>query len=294
MKTSLEAQSSCQTRLDYGRASSLVVFVVALLFCQAALGQRKEVAPDELLDVGVVEHLNDPLPLDAQFIDSQGKAVKLGDCFDGKLPVILTLNYSSCPMLCSLQLDGLFDGLKGMEKWNLGEQFRMVTISIDPMESTERSAKTREKYLKRYRREGSGEGYVCLTGKNKQIKQVADAVGFKYRYVPETGEYSHVAVTMICTPDGRLSRYLNGVEYDPQTVRLSLLEAAEGKIGTPMEQFFLFCFQYDSTTGKYAPAAFKLMKFGAISIVLVVGGVLIVYWRRESRRVRTEETVDSQ
>jgi len=257
-------------------------------------GGRKEAPPDELKQVGVEEHADTQLPLDLEFVDHTGKRVQLGDYFDGKLPVVLTLNYSSCPMLCSLQLDGLFDGFKGMSNWNLGDKYRMVTVSIDPTESTERTAMTRQKYLKRYGRAGAGEGYSCLTGKNKQITQLAKAVGFKYRFVPETGEYAHTAVTMICTPDGRLSRYLYGVEYNPQTLRLSLLEASQGKIGSPVDQLILYCFQYDATAGKYAPSAFRLMKLGAVSIVLVMGGVLLVFWRREAKRPRTEEVVESQ
>ncbi len=271
---------------------TLLCGVVVLLGCSAAYAQRKEEAPSDLLGVGVTEHLNDQLPLDLPFVDFNGTAVKLGDYFDATHPVVLTLNYSNCPMLCSLQLDGLFDALKEM-KWDLGNEYRMVTVSIDPTEPSERAAMTREKYLQRYGRPGCGAGYAVLTGKSKQIKELTDIVGFQYRYVPETGEYAHTAVTMICTPDGRLSRYLYGVEYDQQTLRLSLLEAAQGKIGTSMEQFLLFCFHYDAAKGKYGPAAFNLMKLGALTTVLVVGGALVVYWRRESGRTRTGESVES-
>jgi protein SCO1/2 len=262
-------------------SATLLLGLVVTACCSPALAQRKESRPDGLLEVGVEEHLEDKLPLDLEFVDHNGDAVTLRDYFDGELPVILTMNYSSCPMLCSLQLDGLFDGLVGIQDWDLGEKYRMVTVSIDPTEATERAAMTRQKYLQRYGRAGAGEGYACLTGKSKEIKQLADAVGYKYRYVPETGEYSHAAVTIICTPDGRLSRYLYGVEYIPQTVRLSLLEASEGKIGSTMDQLLLFCFQYDSTAGKYGPAALNLMKLGAFGIVLVVGSILFILWRRE-------------
>ena len=243
-----------------------------------------------MLEVGVTEHLNEQIPLDLEFVDSKGKAVKLSEYFDGQRPVVLTLNYSDCPMLCSLQLDGLFDGLKSM-KWDLGDQYRMVTVSIDPKERPSERRMTRDKYLRLYERAGAGAGYAFLTGKNDQIKKLADAVGFHYRYVPETGQYAHVAVTMICTPDGRLSRYLDGVEYDPQTLRMSLLEASEGKIGSPVDHLFLYCFQYDAASGKYGPSAFKLMRLGAGAMVLVVGGVLFVFWRREYRRraVRPEQ-----
>lgn len=245
-----------------------------------ALAQRTEALPEDLMEVGVTEHLNEQIPLDLPFVDSKGKAVKLADYFDGQLPVVLTLNYSDCPMLCSLQLDGLFDGLKQM-KLDLGKHYRILTVSIDPKEPTERAALTRDKYLRMYQRPGAGEGYAVVTGKNENIKKLADAVGFHYRYVPETGEYSHVAVTMICTPDGVLSRYLNGVEYNPQTLRLAVLEAAQGKIGGPMDRFFLYCFQYDSAAGKYGPSAFKLMRLGGAVMVLVIGGILVVYWRSD-------------
>ena len=153
-----------------------------------AHAQRKEAPPKDLLEVGVTEHLNEQIPLDLAFVDSKGQPVTLAEYFDGQRPVILTLNYSNCPMLCSLQLDGLFDGLKKV-KWNLGDQYRMVTVSIDPKESPERAAMTRDKYLRLYGREGVGGGYAFLTGKNEQIKKLADTVGFHYRYVPETGEY---------------------------------------------------------------------------------------------------------
>lgn len=252
-----------------------------LLLAGPAWGQRMEETPQELREVGVTEYLDGQLPLELEFVDSKGRKVKLAEYFDGQLPVLLTLNYSDCPMLCNLQLTGLFDGLQKV-KWDLGTQFRMVTVSIDPAEAYERAELTRQRYLKQYGRPGVGEGYVSLTGQQASIKRLADAVGFHYRYVPSTGEYAHSAVTMVCTPDGRLSRYLYGVEYDPQTLRLSMLEASQGKIGTSMDQLLLFCFMYDPASGKYGPSAMKLMRLGAVTMVLVVGGVLLVYWRRES------------
>jgi protein SCO1/2 len=268
------------------------VAAAVLVIClplATAWAQRLEATPKELLDVGITEHLNTQIPLDLNFVDQTGKPVTLAQYFDGSVPVILTMNYSNCPMLCSMQLDGLFHGLSEME-WKLGDNYRMVTVSIDPKESSERAAMTRDKYLRAYGREGVGSGYVFLTGKNEQIKQLADTVGFGYRYVPATGEYSHAAVTMICTPDGRLSRYLAGVEYDPQTLKMSLLEASEGKIGSPMDHILLYCFQYDASSGKYGPSAFKLMRIAAAGMVLVVGGVLAVYWRRESKRKTQDAT----
>ena len=268
-------------KTGYGTASAAVLLAGVFLVAPA-LGQRKESAPKDLLEVGITEHLSDQIPLDLPFVDSKGKAVTLGNYFDGSKPVLLTLNYSNCPMLCSLQLTGLFDGLKKMD-WSLGNEYRMVTVSIDPAETPERAALAKRRYLKQYGRADSGAGYECLTGKNEHIKRLADTVGFHYRYVPETGEFAHAAATFVCTPAGRLSRYLYGVEYDPQTVRFALLEASEGKIGTTVDQLLLFCFHYDSASGKYGPSAFKLMRLGGIATVFAVGSVLLVYWRRERK-----------
>jgi protein SCO1 len=267
-----------------------LVCLLTLLAASPTLGQRKEETPADLREVGVTEHRDQQIPLDLEFVDSKGRKVTLAEYFDGQLPVILTLNYSDCPMLCSLQLNGLFDGLKRVA-WDMGEQYRMLTVSIDPAETFERAEMTRQNYLRNYGRPGVGEGYASLTGEQAAIKRLADTVGFHYRYVPSTGEYAHSAVTMICTPDGRLSKYLYGVEYDPQTLRLSMLEASEGKIGSPMDQLLLFCFMYDPAAGKYGPSAMKLMRLGAVTMVLVVGGVLLVYWRRESGRDDRAEVV---
>lgn len=268
-----------------------VVFVLGLI-AAPAFGQRKEAPPEDLLDVGVTEHFDEQIPLELAFVDTKGKKVTLAEYFDGERPVVLTLNYSNCPMLCSLQLNGLFDGLKEMD-WAMGKEYQMLTVSIDPAESPERAAMSRERYLKQYGRPGSGGGYHCVTGKNENIKRLSDTIGFHYRYVPETGEYAHAAATFICTPDGRLSRYLYGVEYDPQTLRMSLLEASQGKIGTPMDQLLLFCFHYDAASGRYGPSAFKLMRLGGLVTVFIVGGILLVYWRKESRKIWKRRAVEA-
>jgi protein SCO1/2 len=254
-----------------------------------AQAPRKEPPPRELEEVGVVEQLNAELPLELPFVDWRGRQVRLSDYFDGKRPVILTLNYSACPMLCSLQLTGLFDALKKM-KWTMGEEYRMLTVSIDPKEVNEQAALARERYLRQYGRPAAAGGYDCLVGKEEHIKKLADTLGFKYRYVPETGEYAHAAVTFICTPGGRVSRYLYGVEYDPQTIRLSLAEASQGKVGSTMDKVLLFCFQYDASAGKYGPSALKLMRLGGIVTVLILAGVLIAFWRREPGLLQRAET----
>lgn len=249
----------------------------------ALAADRIEPAPREVQDVGVTEHLSAQLPLDLPFVDSSGKRVALRQFFDGKRPVIVTMNYSNCPMLCSLQLNGLFNGLQGME-WDLGGKFQMITVIIDPKESPQRAALTKKKYLVAYGRQGVSEGWHLLTGRDEDIKRLAGTLGFRYTYDPDTKQYAHAAVTFICTPQGKVARYLYGIEYDPQTLKLSLLEAAEGKIGTTLDRVVLFCFHYDATKGRYGPAAVKLMKAGGAVTLVVLAGMLAFFWRQGQRR----------
>jgi protein SCO1 len=267
------------------RMAAAMSVAVVLLGAPLARAQRTEPLPKELDGVGVTEHLGEQVPLDLQFVDSDGKPVALRQYFDGTRPVVLTLNYSNCPMLCSLQLNGLFDALKRMP-WPIGDKFQMITVSFDPLETSERAQLTKQKYLEIYRRAGGAEGWHVLTGKEENIKKLTNAVGFQYRYSEAKRQYFHVAVTYILTPDGHLSRYLYGVEYAPQTLRLSLLEAADGKIGSTADQILLFCYHYDAATGRYGPAAFRLMQIGGGITVLLVGGGIWMLRRREKAKKR--------
>ena len=261
----------------------LAIGIVWFGIASTALPQRMEPLPAELKGVGVTEHLDTRIPLDLEFTDSDGKPVVLEQFFDGTRPVVLTLNYSNCPMLCSLQLNGLFDSLERMP-WNIGDQFEMITVSIDPLETPERARMTKQSYLKIYRHPGAAEGWHFLVGREENIKKLADAVGFRYRYSENKRQYLHVAVTFILTPDGRVSRYLYGIEYDPQTLRLSLFEAADGKIGSTMDQILLFCYHYDAESGRYGPAAFRLMQIGGGLTVMILGGCLWILWRRDKTK----------
>ena len=270
--------------------AAIVLTAIGGLFADppSARAERKESLPKELEGVGVTEKLENQIPLDLEFKDSNGKRVKLEQYFDGERPMLLTLNYSNCPMLCSLQLNGLFDALKEM-RWDIGDQFEMITVSIDPLETTDRARLTKQKYLKGYRRAGAAEGYHCLTGRDEDIKKLAHEVGFRYKYVPDTRQYVHQAVTMVLTPDGRVSRYLYGVKYDPQTIRFSLIDASEGKAATTVDRIIMFCFHYDAEKGRYGPAAFRLMQVGGGFTVLVLGGAIWVYRRRERKKARVKQ-----
>ncbi|HLA84799.1 MAG TPA: SCO family protein [Thermoguttaceae bacterium] len=267
-------------------------FASLMLVATTALAQRTEPLPKELEGVGVTEHLDAQVPLDLEFMDDDGKPATLGQYFDRKRPVVLTMNYSNCPMLCDLQLTGLFEAL-GRMKWNIGEEFEMVTVGIDPLETPERARMTKQKYLKTYRRAGAAGGWHFLTGREENIKKLADTVGFHYRFAPESRQYLHVAVTFILTPDGRVSRYLYGVQYDPQTIRLSLFEASEGKVGSTVDRILLFCYHYDAQSGRYGPAAFRLMQVGGGLTVLIVGGVIWTLRRRERRKAHEPQAEDA-
>ena len=229
--------------------------------------------------VNIVEHLNEQIPLDLKFVDDRGKPIQLQTLFDGVQPVVLSLNYTNCPMLCGMKLRGMVDALADMSL-EPGRDYRVVSVSIDPLESAMQARLAKQGYLREFGR-GNGDGWNFLTGREPQIRALANAVGFEYRYIPERREYAHAAVFMICTPDGRISRYLYGVRFEPKTVQLSLVEASKGQIGTTLDQVLLFCFHYDANSGNYAPAAVRLMKIGAVATMIAVG-VFFLPWRRKS------------
>jgi len=267
------------------RAGSLWLACLVAAWAHPALAERTESAPKQLAGVGITEHLDTPIPKDLAFTDSDGHEVTLGQLFDGHRPVVLTMNYSNCPMLCGLQLNGLFKGLAAMD-WTIGKQFEMITVSIDPLETVQRAAQTKEKYLKAYGRPGSAAGWHWLVGREENIRKLADVIGFGYVYIPESKQYAHAAALMICTPEGHVSRYLYGIDYDPQTLRLSLVEAADGRVGSSLDQVLLYCFHYDADSGRYGPKAMIVMRIGGGLTLLVLGAVLGFFWRREVRSRR--------
>ena len=271
--------------------SILILFVwgLSVLPVQA---DRMEKAPKSIEKLDVIEHLDTQLPLDLKFQDSSGKPVTLGDYFKKDRPVILSLNYSNCPMLCSLQLKALVRGLKELE-WSADEQYDFVSVSIDPKETYQRANLTKQKYFKEYDRAGTAGGWHFLCGRQESIDKLADAMGIQYQYVAERQEYAHPAVLLVCTPDGRVSRYLYGINFPKQTLKLALVEASEGKIGSTVDRFLLFCFHYDADSGRYAPTARNIMKIGGFATVFILTVVLIPYWRGRKGR-QALETGDAQ
>jgi protein SCO1 len=263
----------------------IVTCTIVILLGLPALAQRSEPLPQDLEDVGVTQNLDAALQLDLDFVDDEGRPVKLGEYFDSGRPVLLSLVYYECPMLCTLVLDGMVRVMEQMD-WVPGDQFEVVTISIDPGETTELARQKKDNYLRSYGKPEAAAGWHFLTGKEDAIRSVADTVGFRYRYLEENGQFAHPAVLFVLTPDGHMSRYLFGVQHDPQTLRLSLVEASEGGIGTPVDKFLLYCYRYDPEEGQYAPVAMQLMRIGGGVTVLLLGGGMLSFWLLEARRKR--------
>lgn len=230
--------------------------------------------------VGVDPKLDAQLPLDTVFKDEDGRAIKLGSLFPGDRPILLTLNYSSCPLLCQTHLEGLVEALRKIDDLDAGRDFDVVRVSIDPLESPSQAIVSKQRFTTLYQRSGTSDGWHFLTGNQASIKRLADAVGFRYAYVPETGEYAHTAALILCTPEGRISRYVDNIAFDPAALRLNLVEAGDGKIGTAIDHLVLYCFAYNPSTGKYTLVAVRLMKLaGGLTVALVLL-LLGPYWLR--------------
>ncbi len=281
-----EATTALRMRRTLGRLTVAVASVAWL--APPAAAQLADQLPPELEAVGVEEHLDARLPLDLEFRDEAGTVVRLGDYFDGVKPVILTLNYYKCPMLCGLQLNGLLDGLRELD-WTPGQEFELVTVSINPLETPALAADKKQNYIKRYERPSAAAGWHFLTGRETEIRRLAETVGFGYTYDRSTGEYAHAAVIFVATPDGRVARYLYGIEYPASRLRLALLEASAGEIGSTIDQLILYCFHYDPESRRYAPVAMNIMRVGGGATALVVGLTLGGWWLREARRRKNGE-----
>jgi protein SCO1/2 len=243
----------------------------------------------ELQKIDVIEHLGESIPLDLDFINDEGKTVSLGDYFNQGKPVLLTLAYYRCPMLCGLVLNGLTKGVTKLD-YLPGEQFQMITISINPEESYRLAAAKKKTHLEALNKPVKKSSWIFLTDSTGNTKKIADALGFKYYYVEDRDEYAHPAVSFVLTEDGKISRYLYGIEYKESDLRLSLLEASEGEIGTTLDRIILYCFHYDPDAGGYVVFAGNLMRIGGVITLLIIGSVLGILWRKEFLKRRIIKT----
>jgi protein SCO1 len=241
--------------------------------------QSAGVRPELLKHVSIDQKLNETIPLNLTFRDENGAAVRLAQFF-GKKPVILTLVYYNCPNLCTQVLNGVESGLKELPM-DIGKQFDVVTISIDPTDSHVLAKVKQEMYVGMYGRPGAAQGWHFLTGDEPQIKRLADAVGFRYAYDPNTKQFAHYSGIMLLTPEGKISRYFYGIQYPSRDLRLGLVEASEGKIGTPADQILLFCYHYDPSTGKYGLLISHVIQAGGALTVLILGIAILLLFRSE-------------
>jgi len=261
-------------------AFSLAVSAAA---SRGAAAQPADQEPAALKGLGIFHQAGVQVPLDLAFSDEQGRAVRLGDYFTGAEPVILTLVYYNCPMLCNVLLDRFVAGLKELD-WTAGQEFRIVTVSIDPKDDSAGAFRKRAHQIENYGRPSATAGWHFLTGEEAAIAPLADAVGFKYALDPETGEYRHAAGIFVLTPAGKVSQTLLGLDFPGKDLRLALVEASAGKIGSALDRVLLFCFHYDAAEGRYAPAAMNLMRLGGGICALTLALWLITVWRRDRHR----------
>jgi protein SCO1 len=269
----------------------MFLVTLALLSFSAESAQVPDSSlPPALRGVGLDQHLGDEVPLDLAFFDDTGKAVHLAD-YLGERPVILTLNYYQCPMLCTLELNGLVSSLRTLSL-EPERDFRIVTVSINPKEGPELAAEKKAIYVKDYARAGAASGWHFLTGQEPSIAELARRVGFRYSFDEASGQYAHAAGIVVLTPSGRISRYFYGVDFPPRDLRLALVESSEGKIGTLADKILLFCFHYDPATGRYSMAALRVMRLGGALTALVMGALILRMLRRERGR-RAAEKLES-
>ena len=249
----------------------------AMMMAVAASAQMPaDQLPPEMDGVGIIQKLDERVPMDLSFVNSKGEAVQLRDLVREDRPVILTLNYYRCPMLCSLTLNGMVDGLRQMD-WSAGDQFDIITVSINPNEGPELAAQNKRGYMQSYDRDTAEAGWHFLVGDQAEIETLADTVGFGYRFDEKTGEYAHTSSIVFLTPEGRVSKYMNDVRFNPRDMRFALVEASEGGIGSPMDTMLLFnCFQWDPTTGSYVANAWKIMRLGGVLIIIILAVGIIV------------------
>lgn len=268
------------------------IAAAVLLLAAPAHAQLNDKVPDEVQNIEIVEHLDERIPLDLKFRDESGKTVTLADYFNEDKPVVLNLVYLNCPMLCTLVVNGTFDALKeaGMGE----EQYNMITVSFVDGETPDMARAKMDNYIGRYGMPAGAAEWHILTGENESIMPLCEAIGFGFEYVEERNEYSHQAAVFILTPDGRVARYLYGVMFDPPTLKYSIIEASEGRIGTTIDKVFLFCFHYDAAAGSYAAKAWNiarvLLTLFAVVFLFFMGG----FWAAEriKRKLRNNGPVE--
>jgi protein SCO1/2 len=282
--------------MKHARLTSIASIVLTAAFCLAGIppaveaqsplpqerpGEPTAAKPGLLSKIGIDQRLNNQVPLDLPFVDETGKAVKLGDYF-GKRPVLLALVYYECPMLCTQVLNGVTGALKVLN-FDVGREFDVIAVSINPKEGPGLASQKKQAYIERYGRPQTAAGWHFLTGEQENIQKLAAAVGFRYAYDEEIKQYAHGAAIEVLTPKGHISKYFYGIEFSARDLRLGLIEASEERIGTPVDDFLLFCYHYDPATGKYGASVLRMVRVGGILTVVAFLSFLTISLRRDRR-----------
>ncbi|HVO93957.1 MAG TPA: SCO family protein [Terriglobales bacterium] len=262
---------------------ALVIFAALFAGFPGVAGAHDNTRPAALRDVAFEQKLNQQIPLDLHFRDETGAPVELNRYF-GRRPVILNFVYYKCRDLCPLLLDGMVRSLRALA-FGIGKEFDVLTVSFDPSDNAALAAATKRDFVQRYGRPGASAGWHFLTGEPAAIDKLTRAVGFRYQYDQQTGEFGHATGVLLVTPGGKTSRYYYGIDFSPRDLRLGLIEAAADKIGSPIDQLLLFCYHYDPVTGKYGLLVSNVIKLGGALTVVLLGGFIFVMLRRERTRV---------
>jgi protein SCO1/2 len=267
---------------SWRKVVTVVVLLAASALAQMGNPTGQDIQSPILADVRIDQKLNQQVPLDLTFQDESGRTVPLGTYF-GKKPVILTLVYYQCPMLCTQVLNGMTSTLKTLT-FDAGKDFEVVAVSIDPRETPQMAAEKKAVYLKEYNRPGDDQGWHFLVGNQQNISALADAVGFRYAWDARTQQYAHATAIMVLTPGGKLAQYFYGIEYSPRDVRFGLVQASQGRIGTLVDSVLLYCYHYDPTAGKYGLVVTRALQLGAGATLLILGGFLIIMFKADIKK----------
>ncbi|HYX20285.1 MAG TPA: SCO family protein [Thermoanaerobaculia bacterium] len=274
------------TRRELALGALLALLVASNLFAQAMEPPpgriiRADEKPEILKDIGIDQRLDAPLPLDVPLRDEAGRAVRLGDYF-GKRPVVFALVYYNCPMLCTQVLNGLVGALNTISL-EAGRDFDVVAVSFDARDKPSDAAAKKDAYLTRYKHPNAAQGWHFLTGDPPSIERITKAAGFRFKWDESRSQFAHASAVIVATPDGRLARYFYGIEYSPRDLRLGLVEASAGRIGTPVDQVLLYCFHYDPTSGKYGAVVIRMIRIAGLATIAAIG---ISLWMMSRRRLK--------
>jgi len=237
--------------------------------------------PSALREIGFDQHIGAFVPLDTAFRDEAGRTVRLGDYF-GARPVVMVFAYYDCPMLCTQVISGLTSALRTMSL-EPGKDFELVTVSFDPRDTPRSAAEKKAVFVERYKREGADAAWHFLSGDQPSIDRLTKAAGFRYVWDAPTKQFAHPTGIVVLTPDGRLAKYLFGIEYGPRDLRFAIVEASSGRVGTAVDALLLYCYHYDPMTGRYGLVVLRMMRIAGAATVLALGTFIVVMIRREKR-----------